>query len=426
MTGPSIPTPARDVPSPAGAGEWRAHWPIVLAGVGGLILASLHVYSLGAFMPAIEAELGWTRSQISFGLTISSLTCAALVPFMGMAIDRFGPRRIALPGAVLFLSAFALLSTAGAAVWTWWALWFLLALTALAIMPAVWTAAVASVFVRHRGLALAIALSGTGLSSTFIPLVSTLLIAELGWRLAYVVLAALLALLLIPVFFIAFRNWRYGRSPVPSPSRPVAGDPGAWRAVFSLRFQLLGMAGASFTVAILALVVNLLPFLASTGIARTEAAAIAGLVGVTSIGGRLFTGYLLDRVDAHLVGAISLLLPIASCLLFASSPGSVPVAIVATLIAGAALGAELDVVAYLTAQHFGMERFGTLFGTITGLLVFATAIGPVWGNYIYDVTGAYTLILWATIPLYLLASLCLVGLGILARKGVAQPGAPEA
>ena len=85
-------------------------------------------------------------------------------------------------------------------------------------------------------------------------------------------------------------------------------------------------------------------------------------------------------------------------------------AAIAILIFGFSLGAELDIVAYLTSRYFGRENFGFLFGTIGGCLGFASGNGPVLLNRVYDVAGSYTPALWAAVPLCLLSAglfLCL-------------------
>jgi MFS family permease len=71
---------------------------------------------------------------------------------------------------------------------------------------------------------------------------------------------------------------------------------------------------------------------------------------------------------------------------------------------GLALGAEVDACSYLAAHHFGMRSFGTLFGAINGTVMFGSGVAPVIANYVYDLTGSYDPVLWATVPLCLLAA----------------------
>jgi predicted MFS family arabinose efflux permease len=127
--------------------------------------------------------------------------------------------------------------------------------------------------------------------------------------------------------------------------------------------------------------------------------------------GRLVDGYLLDRINGNLVGAVSLLMAVAASAILLLWPGSGPVAAAAVLLLGLSLGAELDCVAYLTTRHFGMRSFGVLFGTISGLLALATGLGPFFVSLTYDLSGTYRLVLLAYLPLCSLAALLFFSLG---------------
>ena len=63
-----------------------------------------------------------------------------------------------------------------------------------------------------------------------------------------------------------------------------------------------------------------------------------------------------------------------------------------------AIGTEVDCCAYLAARHFGLRSFGTLFGTLNGLMLFGNGIAPVLANHVYDVTKSYDSVLWFQIP----------------------------
>jgi nitrate/nitrite transporter NarK len=91
------------------------------------------------------------------------------------------------------------------------------------------------------------------------------------------------------------------------------------------------------------------------------------------------------------------------------------------LIFGFSLGAELDVVSYLTSRYFRLENFGFLFGTIGGFIGLAASNGPVALNAVFDATGRYTPALWAAIPICLVSALLFVLLGPYPVNGTAEP-----
>ena len=132
--------------------EWKTSWTLPLAAGLGNTGSVIHIYTLGAFMAPLSAEFGWSRAEISSGITVSNSGSAVLGLLVGFLIDRFGPRRIGLVGAVLMAAAFAMLGTAKGSYTNWLALWFLISLAATCTQTTIWTSAVITRFNTSRGL----------------------------------------------------------------------------------------------------------------------------------------------------------------------------------------------------------------------------------------------------------------------------------
>lgn len=394
--------------------EWRQHWGVVLAGMIGMVLATVHVYSIGVFIAPLEAAFGWSRSEIMFGFTIYTLMGAVMVPFFGVLIDKYGPRRMGIMGVISYCGCLAAISLATSNLWSWWALWFLLSFGAVMIKPTVWTAGVSSLFVKNRGLALAIVLCGTGIGSSFVPIISHAVSESVGWRVGYLSLAAIGFVVAAPIVFFFFTsasdNARRSLSSATASQQILTGL-GTREALLSKSFLKIAIGGFCVTVAIISFVMNLVPIMSSNGLSRETAATLAGLVGITSIIGRLFTGYLLDRFPGNLVGGIVVLGPIFSCLCFILAPDSIPIIALGVIVLGLSLGAEVDVVSYLMTKYFGMRSFGAIFGTFVSIWNIAIGLGPLIASYIYDISGSYQTALWLYIPLLLIASVSLFSLG---------------
>ncbi len=359
-------------------------------------------YSMGAMIQPIEREFGWSRADISAGPAIAAIAGVLLAPFMGMLIDRFGPRRVGLGGAMVVCIALALLSRTTDSVAIWWGLWLIVAIGTLFAQMTVWVSAVSTLFQSSRGLALAVVLCGSGLGSSVTPLLTYNLIELVGWRNAYIGLGALLALVVLPLIFFCF--WgaadlqRVRPAPAHTAPPPVLSGLSGREGVRSAAFLRLALAGFTVSFVGTALVVNMLPLLQLSGIARPTAAGIASIIGMATIVGRLCGGVLIDRYNAGYVAAIAVAMPAAACALLLAWPGSVPVAIVAVILFGAGFGAELDAVAYLAGRHFGLRRFGLLFGTISGLMALGGGLGGLAASRVYDLLGSYDLVLMAMIP----------------------------
>src|SRR5687767_2057233 len=83
------------------AQEWRSGWKLVLASSIGFSFFAVLLGATGLFMGPLTDEFGWSRTLLSSGPSIASFVTAALSPFYGALIDRYGARKLALPGIVL-------------------------------------------------------------------------------------------------------------------------------------------------------------------------------------------------------------------------------------------------------------------------------------------------------------------------------------
>jgi MFS family permease len=398
--------------SPAARAEWRGGWPLPFVSAVGYGVSVAHIYSAGLFIAPIEQEFGWSRTAITAGLTVVSVFSVVLAPFFGAMIDRWGARRIGLPGTMLYCAAIAALSLTGGSVWSWWGLWILIALGSLTVKSTIWTSAVASRFDASRGLAMAIALCGAGLGSALLPILTSRLLAEFDWRTAYLALGGILALVAVPLLLPFFRDARdvARRAPGAPVAAALAGV--SYReALRGRRFAMIAIVATLSVAAMTSLMVNMVPILRSLSFGTAEAAAYAGLLGIGSIIGRLGTGFLLDRFNGALIGTIAFALPVLGVGLLSAASGTPPLAMAGCFILGLALGTEVDVIGFITSRYFGMRAFGAIFGTIVGLQSLSTGLGPMAGSAIYDLRGSYTWLLIGVVPIFIVCALLVSRLG---------------
>lgn len=397
--------------------EWRRHAMVPVAAGLGYATSVIHIYGIGPYFGPVAQEFGWSRTEVTFGLTIATLVQAVGGVFIGLAVDRFGPRRFGLIGLLLIAAAFALLGTADASLTRWYLLWALIALAALPVQASVWTSAVASLFHASRGMAFAVTLCGASIAAGLFPLIGTYAIERIGWRGAFPAHAAIWLTLVFPVIFLFFRGrFDRGGKSAGTGARPTTRDlPGVSLAegLRSSIYHRLFVASLLFTFTIIAVVVHFTAILGDRGADPMTAAAIASLVGWFSLAGRLGTGMLLDRFAASLVGAAVFMLPVAGCLLLLLAGSSYPAMLAASALIGLTLGAEIDVVVFLLSRHFGLKNFGGLYGGVLAALSIGTAIGPLAAARIFDVTGSYAGFLWLALGFMAASSLAI---GTLPRR----------
>ena len=357
------------------AGEWRRSGLNMPPSLFGMSLIAMHAYALGIMMGPLEQEFGWSRSEISAGPLVTSIAALLMAPFAGRVLDRIGPRKVALFGVPFYAIALALLSTAGPSLLSWLLLYVVLAVAMMWIYPTVWTKAIAERFENNRGLALAIALSGTGVAGAVVPLIGSRLIVEFGWRGAYIGLALIAFFVVFPLVYFFFARDEPPKK-VEEPAQVIKSAVKLPSEVYSPKFIRLAIAALIYSIGATGLGINAVPILMQEGFTLLAAAEIAGLIGLGTIFGRLIGGFLLDRMDGRYVavGCGIAALMSASVLLLTSQ--SAAAASLACVLLGIAAGAEYDACAYLATRHFARRNFGTLFGLISGLSGFGSGITP--------------------------------------------------
>lgn len=403
--------------------EWRAHWPIVLAAAAGYAVASIISYSSSLFIQPLQDEFGWSRAQIMSGHSISALAGAIFAPFTGLAVDRFGPRRLGIAAIIAVCLAVALFGLTSSDINMWRALWVPMAFAIVLVQPSVWTAAVTSVFSAGRGFALAVMLCGGSVASIITPQVTNFLIDNYGWRMAFAGLGAFWATLALPLVYFFFSSAldKERMSSEPKLLAEKIQRESIWQSgLLTLRFAQLLVAGVGIAAVVVTLVVSMVPILSAGGIARSSAVNIASLVGIAAIVGRLSIGLLLDRWNGRFLAAFAVSIPIAALLLLIHYPGSALAASIAVLILGLSFGAELDIIAYLTSRYFKVTSFGLLFGTIAGFIGLAAGNGPVAISAVFDAQQTYVPALWGMIPICLVSAILFLLLGPYPASNEAQ------
>lgn len=413
--------------------EFREHWKLVMAAAIGFAFSSITSSSTGLFMQPLGEEFGWGRALQSSGTSITAVLTFFMSPLFGMAIDRFGTRRMALfgiVGAAVVISSFSL---ANGSQMQWIMLWVIYAFPAVMIKSTVWSAAVSSVFNHGRGLALGLTLSGTAVAQAIIPPITNALINEFGWRGAFVWLGlgggsiAFLAcvLFLFDGYDLARRDRKAedGGSKGTLLDAPGLSIPQAWRSQALWRIAI-----STFIMMIVTIALNVHQFeiLRSAGVDRTSAAYFSSIAGIAGVAGKLVTGWLLDRYHARWVGSLTLgMTAIAFGLLML--PNLTPaIIIVAMTVNGYSAGTKLQIASYLTAAYGGLRNFGAIFGAMASLIAAGSGLGPIVAGLVFDAYGSYDPFLIFGIAGSLFSGFLIFGVGDYPvwRKGAEREAKP--
>jgi len=392
----------------APATEWAGGWRVVVAAACG-VGTTWHFFqiALGLFIIPMQTDFGWSRSQVAIG-PIGGLLSIFFYPFAGMAIDRYGPRRIALLGLTLLSGGLLLFATVPANTLVFYTGVVCLAAIGSISNQMVFSKGVASWFARRFGTAVGLMMSGvTIIGALGIPLIARV-ISRFGWRAGFVTLALIIAIIGIPANFFWFRSRPVSIEEAPNGGPPPAAGAGIREAFLDRRFWLLAAAIGCAAVPVGGYMTHLQPILVDRGIAALSAASF-GSMFVISIGvGRIVVGTLLDRFYPSFVSAAALSVSAVGVILLAylhpNDNSWLGIAVAISMI-GLAQGAESDYVSYFTRRIFGVRNFSRLVGILLMIAGGCMAVGGMIFAALFDHYKDYQLAVRGSAFMFFLAAL---------------------
>jgi predicted MFS family arabinose efflux permease len=371
---------------------WIANrWWVVVGAVAGLTVCNgpVLLFTSGMFLKPIAVDMQWRRSTVSFALSLAAFTSALATPILGRMMDRWGIRTIALPGVAVFAASLAMLSLSPRSP----AAFVFLAALAGAISsvqtPLPYAKAISAWFDDRRGFALGVAMAGVGLGAIIVPQTARALIDWMGWRGGYLGLGAVVFAVAFPAVAFAIREPDACAEPEDGQARlrtraGLTTREAARTSQFWLMACVFLLAGAAINGAN----GHIVPLLTDRGLTPAAATGLFGVMGLSTLVGRPFVGLLLDRVFAPYVAAVFFLAPLVGLPLLTTASGARP-AIGAALL-GLALGAEIDLIAFLTPRYLGQRAFGEIYGYLFMAFVVGSSIGQFLGDVSFDGLGSYT------------------------------------
>jgi MFS family permease len=356
----------------------------------------------------IGAEFGWSRTAISAAVSVMMLCTAVSLPFMGRLVDRFGVKNILVPSIIIFGLCF-LAASMISSYWQFIALYVAMGTIAVGTNSVPYMRVLTSWFDRRRGLAIGIAGSGTGLGFGYVPLVTQELVSHYGWRGGYFGLGLIMLLFTLPmvVFLLHEKPQSLGLHPDGAvsdapPEHPVATGDTLSEAMRRSDFWSLITIFSGLAFVLYGLIPHMVPMLQDRGVPAALAAGLASAFGWSAFGGRLLIGFLVDRFDARRIAFVFFSLSAVGLGLL-SAPLPIWAFTVAAILLGLSLGAEVDMLAYLTSRYFGLKNFAQIFGAMFSAVMVAMSLSPLAFGYVFDHTGSYKSILALGVPLCVLA-----------------------
>lgn len=405
---------APHVSTPFKRGEFALGWKVLVAGFLGTMCGASPVpfNIIGALFGPLNAEFGWSRTEVSAGITVFGIVASLMAPVIGSLADKYGVRKVALCSLAAFAVTLSSLYFTPASIFGYYLLWFFVGLVGIGSTPVTWNRATSMWFIKNRGLALGMMLIGTSVAAFIVPSLAVWAIQNYGWREMFPIVAMLPLLIALPYCFIFFREPRADERPaaIITSDGQVAGMTFS-EVVKTRHFWILWTSILIIALAYGGAHIHMIPIVMDHGLDPPTAAKMMGVVGLGLMVGRIGVGFLLDRVWGPAIAFPVLCLPAIACFLLMGTSSDMTMITTAAFLLGFAAGAESDLIAFLAARYFGIAHFGRIYGMLYMPFGLFSAVSPLIYGLVRDRTGSYDMMLMAASVMFVVGGVLLLLLG---------------
>ncbi|MFC2005068.1 MFS transporter [Chloroflexota bacterium] len=355
-------------------------------------------YSFGVFFKSIESEFYLSRGATSSLFSVYMALSSAFAFLGGWSLDRYGPKVVLLVMGIVTCLSLLLTSQTNSS----WQLFISYSLLLAIGTGAGFTVVIATVskwFVKHRGLALGIGLSGEGLGTLVMAPFAAYLISSFTWRTAFATIGIIAGVVIIGLSLLMKKRPPetdiLAEATIASVESSNNRNDSVQNVSFSLAeafrtrsFWLFGIVYLLFSLSFHLVSTHIAPRATDIGVTAASAAAIVAVIGGCTIPGRLIIGWVSDRISRKVLAILCGLFQVIALIWLAWS-GALWMFLLFAVFFGFAFGGLSNLIASLIGDTFGTANIGTITGTLIVGFGLGGALGPVLGGSVFDATSSY-------------------------------------
>jgi MFS family permease len=364
-------------------------------------------YAFSVFITPMEAELGWSRAELTGGFSLGLLVMGLMAFPVGTWVDTHGARLLMTVGSILA----SLLVVSWSQVnnlTSFYLIWAGIGVCGACILYEPAFAVIAKWFTRRRSRALAVITFAAGLASTiFLPLSDTLLKA-FGWRDAVLVLGVFLAVTTIVPHLLILRRYPFDLGLLPDGEADATASHlrlSSFSLSDALRSRLFWMLTLAFgftSIAASAVRIHFVPLLIDYGIDASTAAFASGSIGLMQVAGRVIFALLEERFSGRVILAGVFAMQTAAMSVLLLGPTLLVVGIF-LIVFGTSIGALTLARASVIAEMFGSTHYGRISSVMSVFVSLAGTGAPFAAGLLYDHFESYQPVLGLALIFALIA-----------------------
>ena len=351
------------------------------------------VYTVSVVLPLIQADFGVARGDASLPYSAAMVGFGLGGVFMGRLADRFGVMVPVLIGAVGLGAGFIAAGASGS-LWQFSiAQGLLMGFLGSAATFAPLAADSSKWFNRHRGIAVAICMSGNYLAGAVWSQVLRYFFDSVGWRGTFFGIGVFCVATMLPLALVLRRASPAQTEPTPAVARPSVHDT---RVDYSrplglsptVLLGLLCVAGVACCMAMSMPQVHIVAYCGDLGFGAARGAEMLSLMLAMGIVSRLISGWVSDHIGGLKTLLLGSVLQGVALMMFFFADGLASLYVVAGMF-GLFQGGIVPSYALVIREYFSPAVVGTRVGTVLMCTLLGMALGGWMCGVIFDWTGSY-------------------------------------
>ncbi|MBT3362363.1 MAG: MFS transporter [Chloroflexi bacterium] len=382
-------------------------WVLAASFVIVFIYSAVGYYAFQFIWEEIRADYDWSMGTLTASFTIVYATLALSSPITGRIIGHYGPRKTIAGGAFIVGLGLCMLSQT-TSLWYFWLCHILIGMgmAASGFMPT--SIAISNWFSKRRGFVLGLTMTGIGVGGFIIgPLLQNVLLPKLGWSDTYYILAATIWIVVIPLALLVMRDKPQDMGLFPDgvataeevilPKSSATGHV-SWTRPMALKtvaFWIIAIAFCLQSFGNTGTVQNqtrhLKTVFAEGSFVWKQLGTIVGTVAIGSTAGKLFFGWLADKIGPQItsMACIACSLVAVTLLINITETSSTSIIWVYSIFMGLSMGGWASNTPMLISNYFGLKHYGAIYGAANLFIMMGTAFGPLIAGFIYDAVDTY-------------------------------------
>ncbi len=356
--------------------------------------------SIGVFFPAVSGDLGFTTAQITMHVTIRGVATMLTLPLAGRLINRYRSRYVLTTAAVMLVLSIGSMASFKM-LWQWYLASVFYGIAGAFLFLNMSPILLTNWFSEKTGFAIGVAMAFSGLGGIVMNPVGNAIIQAFGWRVGYLAFAAIGAVFLLPsTLFVLERSPEdigvtpYGCECGKTVTGMDPGNTGVAGSKIPAVFRKNGVLWIFLSVVLVTAfetvyMYHFPEYSLSVGLGTMIGSSMSSASMAGNLAGKLYLGWLNDRIPAKKVYLIGICMTAAGIGLIQIFGHSASLLLVGSFLYGTCMALTVVTIPLLILELFDRKSYATVLSAASMVTSAVGGVGTSLVGLIYDLSGGY-------------------------------------